>query len=496
MSNLLMGDNPLSAILAFFVVLIPLILVHELGHFLAAKAVGISILEFAIGFPPRIIKLFTWGETDFTLNWIPLGGYVRPLGEDMIRPLDQESVEKDREELRARQESSAGADHRVEQVVKPSVKAGKTVNEAKPLPRIFFMAAGALANFILAFFLFTFVALSGIPQIVGSSVFVNRVEPDSVFAQAGLQNSDFILEVNGQNFVNSQEFWSIVTASTDETVQLTVQRGQSGELVEIDLPTETLTAPLSADSYAQITGIVPDAPGDEAGILPGDVVVAFDGQPINGVNGFRQLTADNAGNKVTLTVSRDGETLDLELTPRLNPPEGQGAIGIVIAPYYDDKTLGITYQEGFLQQSVEALPLNQAVTYGANRIMMVISTTVQIPAQLASGALSAEEARPVSIIGMSQIGGQVIQQSIQQGSVSPILDFIAVISVALGFFNLLPIPALDGGRILFVIVEIIRGRPVSPEREGLVHLIGLALLLSLSVLVILNDFANPISLLR
>jgi regulator of sigma E protease len=212
MSNLLMGDNPLSAILAFFVVLIPLILVHELGHFLAAKAVGISILEFAIGFPPRIVKVFTWGETDFTLNWIPLGGYVRPLGEDMIRPLDQEGVEKDREELRAKQQASIEADNRVENVMKPTARAGKTVNEAKPLPRIFFMAAGALANFILAFFLFTFVALSGIPQIVGSSVFVNRVEPDSVFSQAGLQNNDFILEVNGQNFVNSQEFWSIVTA--------------------------------------------------------------------------------------------------------------------------------------------------------------------------------------------------------------------------------------------------------------------------------------------
>ena len=104
MSELLMGNNPFSAIIAFFVVLIPLILVHELGHFLAAKAVGITVLEFGIGFPPRIVKLFTWGETEFTLNWIPLGGFVRPLGEDMIRPVDAETVEKDRAGLLARQD--------------------------------------------------------------------------------------------------------------------------------------------------------------------------------------------------------------------------------------------------------------------------------------------------------------------------------------------------------------------------------------------------------
>ncbi|MBL8155526.1 MAG: site-2 protease family protein, partial [Anaerolineae bacterium] len=99
-------SDPLLAVVAFFVVLIPLILVHELGHFLAAKMVGITILEFGIGFPPRIRKLFTWRETEFTLNAIPLGGFVRPLGEDMIRPVDEETVEKDRQSL---QERAGGA---------------------------------------------------------------------------------------------------------------------------------------------------------------------------------------------------------------------------------------------------------------------------------------------------------------------------------------------------------------------------------------------------
>jgi len=155
---------------------------------------------------------------------------------------------------------------------------------------------------------------------------------------------------------------------------------------------------------------------------------------------------------------------------------------------------------------MQSLNLGDSIVFGINRAFSVIDTTVRIPAMLLSGTVTAEEARPVSVVGMSQIGSrvvgmsqigsQIIQQSIQQQNITPVLNFIAVISVALGFFNLLPIPALDGGRILFVIIEIIRGKPISPEREGLVHLIGLAILLSLSVFIILNDVINPINLLN
>jgi regulator of sigma E protease len=181
------------------------------------------------------------------------------------------------------------------------------------------------------------------------------------------------------------------------------------------------------------------------------------------------------------------------LTPRLNPPEGQGAIGIVITPIFEEAATGALYQEGFLQETLAPQALGEAIQYGANRVVSVITMTVSIPSQLVSGAITPEEARPVSVVGMSQIGAEVIRSSIEQGRFAPILDFIAVISVALGFFNLLPIPALDGGRIVFVLLEMVRGRPIAPEREGLVHLVGLALLLSLSVLIILNDVVNPIT---
>ncbi|MBI5669912.1 MAG: RIP metalloprotease RseP [Chloroflexi bacterium] len=476
MLDFLLGNDPLSGIVAFFLVLIPLILIHELGHFIAAKLVGITVLEFGIGFPPRMAKLFTWHETEFTLNWLPLGGFVRPLGDDLVRPLDEESVEKDRTEALNRH-----------------VQQTKSVNEVSPLRRIFFMAAGALANFILAFFLFALIALMGIPEPIGSSVEVIHVAPQSPLAEAGVQEGDVILTLNGQHFQDTQEFLTELHNLDEETATLTLQRGDEREPLTLTFTPSRTGEQRGAGSYAQIAGVVPDAPADQAGIKPGDVVIAFNGKTISGMDDFRDLTQANAGKEVTVTIQRGDELFDVSLTPRLNPPEGQGAMGIVIWPAFGDAETGLIYREGFVQETYVPQPLGTALRFGFERIGFVISTTASIPSQLISGALSPEEARPVSIVGVSQIGGVALQQSIEEGRPAVILNFIAMISVALGFFNLLPLPALDGGRILFVLIEIVRGRPIAPEREGVVHLVGLALLLSLSVVFILNDVLNPIT---
>jgi regulator of sigma E protease len=279
----------------------------------------------------------------------------------------------------------------------------------------------------------------------------------------------------------------------DEPVILNIQNSETGENRQISFTPQFDAIGSGRGSYAQINGIVPDAPADLAGIEPGDIVVAFNGTTISGVDDFRERTRENAGDEVVITLRRGQEVFDVNLTPRLNPPEGQGAIGIVITPIFEDETMGALYQEGIPQQTLVSQPLDQAIRYGANRVISVITMTVSIPSQLVSGAITPDEARPVSVVGMSQIGAAVIRNSIEQGRLAPILDFIAVISVALGFFNLLPIPALDGGRIVFVLLEMVRGRPIAPEREGIVHLVGLALLLSLSVLIILNDVVNPIT---
>jgi len=479
-------NNPIVVILAFIVVLTPLILIHELGHFFAAKSVGITILEFGLGFPPKVRKLFTWRETEFTLNWIPLGGFVRPLGEDVIRPLDDESVEEDRQEFIRRQQATANTDTN-QQIAKP-----KSVNEASPIARIIFMAAGAAANFVLAFVLFAIVALLRIQQVVGASLQVVKLDSSSVLSQAGLRQDDIITEVNGTKFQTTDEFLKTFYSSTQQPVHLNVLRGTDNQQVALTVNNPSGLAASSPETYTQIRDVIKDSPAALADIRPNDLVVAFNGEHISNVDDFRAKIQANLGKEVSITLDRDGQKIDVTLTPRANPPQNQGSLGVGIADVQKDSALGITFV-GLPQIDYVPQSLGDSVKYGYQSVVEVISSVVELPSRLLSGAITPQEARPVSVLGISQIGAVFIEQSISQKRITPILLFIATISVGLGFFNLLPIPALDGGRILFVVIEIIRGKPISPEREGLVHLIGLALLLSLSVLVLLNDVINPVT---
>jgi regulator of sigma E protease len=317
------------------------------------------------------------------------------------------------------------------------------------------------------------------------------VQPNSVFAQAGLKSDDAIVSLNGEKFTSVDDFFNKLYALKGQQITLTVQHADSPGLNPVTL-TPNLEGKSQTASYVYVAGIAVDSPAQKAQIQPGDIVTAFNGETINGVDDFRARVNANLDHQITITIDRDGNPVEVTLVPRSNPPEGQGAVGVSIRSVFQDKTSGMTYQVGAFQQYIP-LPFDQAVRYGADSVIGVISNTIRIPSQIISGAITAEEARPVSVIGISQIGASVIDQSIQQRQLGPILNFIAVISVALGFFNLLPIPALDGGRILFVLIEVVRGRPISPEREGVVHLIGLALLLSLSVIIILNDLLNPIT---
>lgn len=478
-------NNPIVVILAFIVVLTPLILIHELGHFFAAKSVGITILEFGLGFPPKVRKLFTWRETEFTLNWIPLGGFVRPLGEDVIRPLDDESVEADRQELIRRQESTNVSGE--QPIAHP-----KSVNEASPIARIIFMAAGAGANFVLAFILFAIVAMLGIQQVVGASIQVVNLDNSSVLSNAGLLQNDIITDVNGAKFQSTDEFLKALYSPTQEPVHLSVLRGSDNQQVAVTVNHTSQLNAVAPITYTQIQNVSKDSPAGQADIRPNDLVIAFNGKKIASVEEFRSEIQANLGKEVTITLERDGKPIDVTLTPRANPPQGQGALGVVIANVQRDSVLGMTFV-GLPQIDYVPQSLGASITYGYQSVGEVISSVVELPSRLLSGAITPQEARPVSVLGISQIGAVFIEQSISQKRITPILLFIATISVGLGFFNLLPIPALDGGRILFVVIEIIRGKPISPEREGLVHLIGLALLLSLSVLVLLNDVINPVT---
>ena len=487
MFDFLLGNDLLSGIVAFVLVLIPAVLIHEMGHFLAGKAAGITILEFGIGLPPRALTLFTRGGTEYTLNWLPLGGFVRPLGEDAVRQMGDEAIEKDRDVAHAR-----------------GIQKTKSVNEASPLARIIFLAAGAFANLLLAFVLFAIIAMIGVPEVVGGRAVAVNVEPESQLAAAGLQSGDIVEQINGETFDSAGDFVGRLYALDGEPVTLRMYRSADPTARVIDPEAErielTFTPALgepstSSSAYPVILGIAPGSPADEAGIEAGDLVRAFNGVELASFAELRDMTQANLDSEVTLTLMRGDETVDVTLTPRSNPPEGEGSMGITSsdATVVVDNGLGLMYQDGPSQEVMVSQPLLPALQYSANRIVDVLQTIARVPADLLAGTISPEAARPVSVVGIGQMGGVFLQQSVEENQPTIILNFIAVISIALGLTNLLPLPALDGGRIFFVVLEIIRGRPIAPEREGLVHLVGLALLLSATVLIMLNDFLNPVT---
>jgi len=495
------GNDIVLAIIAFAVILIPAIIIHELGHFLAAKMVGINVLEFGIGFPPRIGRLFMWGETEFTINALPIGGFVRPLGEDMIGPVSEEKSKRDRNTLRERQESQEEPVYisEREELRQRGIDDSDmmSVSEAPPLGRIWFMAAGALANFATAMILFFIVALIGLPTIVGGLGQIVSIPDGSIFDQTDVQVGDAIEKINGNRFENFSKFYEILEQNNDEEIQLSMIRNKTGEAYQISITTNFD----KGAGYVQITGVQEDSPAYRAGMKAGDLITHIDGEEIppsgSPVTVLQNATREFEGREMPLTVLREYENgktehIDLIVVPRINPPEGIGRMGVLIRSQFGIQDNTRFADAGFKSELVPQSILgavNHSFTTTVNTFQLIAS----IPGRLLDGSLSGEDARPISIIGISKIGGEFIQRSIQEGP-GLLLNFIALISIFLGVSNLLPIPALDGGRIVFVIIEIVRGKPINPEIEGKIHQIGIMVLLALGVLVMIYDVINPPSI--
>lgn len=349
----------------FILVLSPIIIVHELGHFLTARWFGIKVEEFGLGYPPRAVTLFERQGTKFTLNWIPFGGFVRPVGED-----------------------------------DPSVPGG--LASASKTARFSVLIAGSAANFVLAFFVLWGAFIVGPPQVDENRIAITSVQTGAAGDAAGLRVDDVIVAING-----------ITIAGDDQTL----------------------------------------------------------------IDNVRA----NPGRPVELVVLRGDETLRITATPAFVDPDDPAQGGIL--------GIGLSYPMTGGRDSMALLP---AARESLTTMRDVVQLTIQAPVMLIRGQLSPQDARPIGIVGMSQIIGVQAQSASSTGDFFGLLFFAGIINLGLAVTNLLPIPALDGGRILFVIIEAIRGRRIEPEREGLVHMVGMLLLLGLMVLIIIQDVVNPI----
>jgi len=512
MLDFLVGNDLLSSLIAFAFILIPAVIVHELGHFLAAKAAKITILEFGIGYPPRIAKLFRWGETDFTLNWIPLGGFVRPFGEDMIRPLSEDEIRRQREDALSHIEQRADSGERVmleasypiserEMLAQRGVFEPKTVNDAKPIPRIVFFAAGAIANILFAYLVFVVIGLIGIEQPIGSRVFLAEVPSDSALADVGFMPNDFIERINGEYFDGTRAFFRQLDALGGVAV-VDVRRPSVDDSPDSLLSLEVTLTPEAARELAQaraqlvVRSVQPSSPAADAGLQPEDIIIGLNGEPLGMADDaflmLQQINRQNEGRTIPIDILRNGENLTLQITPRVNPAAGVGHLGAGVTPEFSAES-GVIYGNALEQFEYVPLVFGDALRYGVDEIVNVFVTLLELPVRLLSGAASPEEGRVVSIVAITQLGGEFLQQSIEESQPILILRYMALISIALGITNLFPIPPLDGGRILFVLVEMVRGKPLSARLEELMLMVGVAFLLSIGVLVIINDIVNPIT---
>lgn len=366
--------------IVFIVAFGGMVLIHELGHFIAARMSGIEVDEFGIGLPtPGAITLFRWQGTRFTFNWLPLGGFVRPKGEN-----------------------------------DPTIPGGLAA--ASPWKRLFVLISGPMMNLLAAVVIYAI-----------------------IFSRVGVPDPNRVL----------------------------------------------------------VDSVSPDSPAAAAGFESGDIFISGNGQPIANYEQLHTIVDGNAGKPVQFVVERDGRQVELTATPRMNETEKRVMIGVGLSvPFKQTTSIG------------ETLGL------GARYTGYTVRALISMPAQLIRGTLSPEQGRIIGLKGIFDILGQSVSRDMEAASnpapepgsggstpapASPAdhpvrtLELLASLTISLGVFNLFPFPALDGGRIIFILPELIFRRRVSPQVENVVHGMGMALLLIFMLYVNVMDFINPVN---
>jgi len=419
------------------VVLGPIILVHELGHFIFAKLAGVRVEEFGFGFPPRLLKLWRgkgYLEIGAARVVIPIG-FRLPSDLKVGNHVDATVRQRDDGDyvLRRLRALDTSVDHRfIEDETTPCALHlyGKlTTLEPGTLYSLNWLPMGA------------FVKMTGEED---------PSDPRSLAAQP--------------------KRWRVAVMAAGPVLNL---------VVALLLLAGAYAAGFPDKWQVQITSVEPGTAAEEAGLQPGDVILAAGGERIeDGLEQLRHIIRAAPEQPVELGVLRREETLSLIATPR-RTSEGHGFLGIMMSPWPD-------------RSAVQRYPLPKALSAGTADVVTIVVTTLQIPARLAQGSVTPQEVRPASMVGISEILAFSLQQSIEWKLAFPVLQTAALTSLALGLGNLLPLPALDGGRILFILIEAVRGRRISPEREAMVHFVGLVVLVSLMAVVMFQDFVNPI----
>ena len=429
--------------LILFVLIFGVVVIsHEFGHFLLAKANGIHVIEFSVGMGPNLFS-FQKGDTKYSLKLLPLGGSCAMLGEDT-------DIENE-----------------------PG-----TFNSASVWGRISVVAAGPVFNFIMAFVLSVIIvgAVGYEPSRVLS------VKEGSAAETAGLKEGDIITSYQGYHIDLGKDLYVysyLNELKEGDTINLTVKR--DGKKMDISYKSDTnvrylLGCNFNGDDTSAMTveSVMDGMPLKDAGVQAGDVITSINGVKITDSEDYQKYIQENplTGEAVQLTYLRDDKEYEITVIPK----EYRTAESGFTYNVYCEKAKGL-----------------DVIKYGAVEVKYMVRTTILSLKELVTGKLGMKDlSGPVGVVDAI---GTTYEESKSEGTMilwMNMLNMAVLLSANLGVMNLLPLPALDGGRLVFLVLEAIRRKPINRQVEGTIHFAGLMLLMVLMVFVMYNDIVKLI----
>ena len=414
----------------FLIVIGILVFVHEFGHFIMAKRAGVRVEKFSLGFGPRLAG-FKKGDTEYVISALPLGGYVKMAGENP-------------------DEEPTGS---------PDEFQSKTVWQ-----RATIAFTGPLTNILLAFLVMPFVFLVGTYTLGPAQV--GFVEKGSPAESGGFLVGDIIEKINRRTVRDWEKAEMLIAVNPDTNLEVTVDRSGEKKILslrpQLDPDQKIGTSGLFPDFPAEVGELSPGFPAEKSGLKVNDKIIAVDGMPVYYWNQFSSAVKKSSGKRLMLTVERGEKQMPIAVTPAKDG--GKFVIGI----------------KPLVRMTFKRYGLGEALGLGFDKTVEFIDLTFITLKKLLTFNIS------IKTLGGPVLIAQMSGKAAAAG-LSAFLSFLAMISISLGIINLLPIPILDGGLILFMIIEAVRKKPLSRKTMEVAQSIGAASLITLIAVVSYND---------